>query len=153
MRSLQYRAFISVGPKSCTSANPIRLRSRVIDAGLKQVGRKPLFLNVQFSIVRRASCRSRCSGDGNKEKSKTTSLPAGIDETKEVNSDMTAFRVKYRVTPRQEIKISSSLVKPDCPSASVTICRPKSTETKVTDAGIGMVASSRRRRFHACVAG
>ena|SRR5438132_11278858 len=153
VRSLQYRTFISVGPKTCTSANPIRFRSRVIDAGLKQVGRKSLFLNVLFSIVRRASCRSRCSGDGDKEKSKTTALPARIDETIEVNTDMNALRFKYRTTPSQEIKVSSSLLKPDFLSASDIICRSKSTETKVTDAGIGMAASSRRRRLHACVAG
>jgi hypothetical protein len=71
----------------------------------------------------------------------------------EVNTDMTASRLKYRITPSQEIKVSSSLLKPDCLSASDIIGRSKSTETKVTDAGIGMAAFSRQLRFHACVTG
>src|SRR6266481_6482368 len=35
VRSLQYRTLISVGPKICTSANPIRLKSHLRDAGSK----------------------------------------------------------------------------------------------------------------------
>src|ERR1700736_1056485 len=97
--------------------------------------------------------QSRCSRVGAEPKSKTTSLPGRIDETMEVNTDMNASGLKYRTTPNQEIKVSSSLLKPDCLRASIIICRSKSTETNVTDAGIGMAALSRQLRFHACVAG